>query len=63
MFGPILHVVRFKRGDELGALIEEINGTGYGLTFGVHSRIDAVFNRKRLQQHVQRGQYLCESLQ
>lgn len=40
VFGPILHVVRFKR-KELGELIDSINGTGYGLTFGVHSRIEA----------------------
>ena len=39
MFGPVLHVLRFRRAD-LGRLIESINATGYGLTFGVHSRID-----------------------
>ena len=39
MFGPILHVVRFA-GDRLGDMIDAINGTGYGLTLGVHSRID-----------------------
>ena len=41
VFGPILHVVRFKN-RELDALIDTINGTGYGLTLGVHSRIDQV---------------------
>ena len=40
VFGPVLHVVRFKR-DELGDLIEAINATGYGLTFGLHTRLDA----------------------
>ena len=39
VFGPVLHVLRFRRA-ELGALIEAINATGHGLTFGVHSRID-----------------------
>ena len=39
VFGPVLHVLRFAR-SSLGELIEQINGTGYGLTFGVHSRID-----------------------
>ena len=38
VFGPVLHVLRFRR-DGLGSLIEAINATGYGLTFGVHSRI------------------------
>ena len=39
VFGPILHVVRFS-GDRLEEVIEAVNGTGYGLTLGVHSRID-----------------------
>ena len=39
MFGPILHVVRFA-GDRLEQMIDAINATGYGLTLGVHSRID-----------------------
>jgi RHH-type proline utilization regulon transcriptional repressor/proline dehydrogenase/delta 1-pyrroline-5-carboxylate dehydrogenase len=39
VFGPVLHVLRYKRA-ALDALIGEINATGYGLTFGVHSRID-----------------------
>ena len=39
VFGPVLHVLRYCRAD-LGRLIESINATGYGLTFGVHSRID-----------------------
>lgn len=38
VFGPILHVVRYKA-SQLDAVIDAINGTGYGLTFGVHSRI------------------------
>ena len=39
VFGPILHVVRW-RADRLDAVLEEIAATGYGLTLGIHSRID-----------------------
>ncbi|QGZ36008.1 bifunctional proline dehydrogenase/L-glutamate gamma-semialdehyde dehydrogenase PutA [Stappia indica] len=39
-FGPILHVVRYKASD-LPKMLETIAATGYGLTLGVHSRIDA----------------------
>jgi RHH-type transcriptional regulator, proline utilization regulon repressor / proline dehydrogenase / delta 1-pyrroline-5-carboxylate dehydrogenase len=44
VFGPVLHVLRFRRG-ELDALIDAVNATGYGLTFGVHSRIDETIAR------------------
>ena len=40
MFGPVLHVVRW-RADRLDALLDDIASTGYGLTLGIHSRIDA----------------------
>nr|WP_154324823.1 trifunctional transcriptional regulator/proline dehydrogenase/L-glutamate gamma-semialdehyde dehydrogenase [Pantoea sp. 201603H] len=39
VFGPVLHVVRFTR-NTLPALVEQINASGYGLTMGVHTRID-----------------------
>ena len=39
VFGPVLHVVRYRRA-ELPALLAQINATGYALTLGVHSRID-----------------------
>lgn len=39
VFGPVLHVVQFKR-KELDNVIEQINQTGYGLTLGIHSRIN-----------------------
>jgi len=39
VFGPILHVVRFRSG-ELDRVIDDINAAGYGLTLGIHSRID-----------------------
>ena len=40
VFGPILHVYRYKS-SERDATIDAINATGYGLTMGLHSRIDA----------------------
>ena len=40
VFGPILHVVRYQE-SRLDQVIEAINGTGYGLTLGIHSRIDS----------------------
>lgn len=39
VFGPVLHVVRYQR-EHLNTLIDTINATGYGLTFGVHTRLD-----------------------
>ena len=39
VFGPVLHVIRFKR-KAIDAVIDDINSTGYGLTFGIHSRIN-----------------------
>jgi RHH-type proline utilization regulon transcriptional repressor/proline dehydrogenase/delta 1-pyrroline-5-carboxylate dehydrogenase len=44
VFGPVLHVIRYRR-DRLDALIDEINATGYGLTFGLHSRLDETIGR------------------
>jgi RHH-type proline utilization regulon transcriptional repressor/proline dehydrogenase/delta 1-pyrroline-5-carboxylate dehydrogenase len=40
VFGPILHVARWRAG-ELDRVLETIESSGYGLTLGVHSRIDA----------------------
>lgn len=59
VFGPILHVVRYKA-EELNELIDAINATGYGLTLGVHSRIesaqDAIIRRSRVgNAYVNRG--------
>jgi RHH-type proline utilization regulon transcriptional repressor/proline dehydrogenase/delta 1-pyrroline-5-carboxylate dehydrogenase len=39
VFGPVLHIVRYRRAD-LAKVLDTINATGYGLTLGVHSRID-----------------------
>jgi RHH-type proline utilization regulon transcriptional repressor/proline dehydrogenase/delta 1-pyrroline-5-carboxylate dehydrogenase len=44
VFGPVLHVVRWRSGT-LDALIDRINATGYGLTFGLHTRLDATVAR------------------
>jgi RHH-type proline utilization regulon transcriptional repressor/proline dehydrogenase/delta 1-pyrroline-5-carboxylate dehydrogenase len=40
VFGPVLHVVRWRAG-ALDALIDDIAASGYGLTLGIHTRIDA----------------------
>ncbi len=42
-FGPILHLVRYKS-SEIDQVVDYINSTGYGLTFGVHSRIEQTVN-------------------
>lgn len=50
-FGPILHILRYKA-SELDKMIDLINGLGFGLTLGIHSRIDAtrdhIFKRMRV---------------
>ncbi len=40
VFGPVLHVVRYHS-DELPEVMEAINATGYGLTMGIHSRVES----------------------
>ena len=40
IFGPVLHVATFGAAD-LGRVLKEVNARGYGLTFGLHSRIDS----------------------
>lgn len=49
VFGPVLHVATFKAA-KLDQIIAAINATGYGLTFGLHTRID------------DRVQYVCERI-
>ena len=44
VFGPIVHVLRFD-GEHLDELIDAINRTGYGLTMGLHSRLDETIRR------------------
>jgi RHH-type proline utilization regulon transcriptional repressor/proline dehydrogenase/delta 1-pyrroline-5-carboxylate dehydrogenase len=50
VFGPILHIVRYPA-DRLEQVCDAINATGYGLTLGVHSRIEdtAEFIRRRVR--------------
>jgi RHH-type proline utilization regulon transcriptional repressor/proline dehydrogenase/delta 1-pyrroline-5-carboxylate dehydrogenase len=50
VFGPVLHVKRWKPG-EMDRVLDEINATGYGLTFAIHSRIDAVVQRATRRAH------------
>lgn len=51
VFGPILHVIRFKA-SQLSQVLADVNNTGYGLTLGIHSRIkhfaDKVFAETRV---------------
>ncbi|WP_318390078.1 trifunctional transcriptional regulator/proline dehydrogenase/L-glutamate gamma-semialdehyde dehydrogenase [Enterobacter sp.] len=51
VFGPVLHVVRYRR-DTLGQLIDRINASGYGLTLGVHTRIDETIAQVTGNAHV-----------
>jgi len=44
VFGPVLHVLRF-RADELDQLLDDLRRTGYGLTFGMHTRLDSAWRR------------------
>ncbi|UTA49027.1 bifunctional proline dehydrogenase/L-glutamate gamma-semialdehyde dehydrogenase PutA [Simiduia sp. 21SJ11W-1] len=51
VFGPVLHVIRYKTG-ELDKVLAQINNSGYGLTLGLHSRVEAtakkVFSQARV---------------
>ena len=51
VFGPVLHVLRFRARDML-RVVDEINATGYGLTLGIHSRIDETINEVVARAHV-----------
>ncbi|WP_206186172.1 trifunctional transcriptional regulator/proline dehydrogenase/L-glutamate gamma-semialdehyde dehydrogenase [Thauera propionica] len=50
-FGPILHVLRYSA-DKLELLIDTINASGYGLTMGVHTRIDETVDQVAARAHV-----------
>jgi RHH-type transcriptional regulator, proline utilization regulon repressor / proline dehydrogenase / delta 1-pyrroline-5-carboxylate dehydrogenase len=43
IFGPVLHVIRYEA-ENLDDILKQINDTGYGLTLGIHSRIDETVN-------------------
>jgi RHH-type transcriptional regulator, proline utilization regulon repressor / proline dehydrogenase / delta 1-pyrroline-5-carboxylate dehydrogenase len=51
VFGPVLHVVRFRR-EGLAQLVDDINATGYGLTLGIQSRIDETVDEIVRRAHV-----------
>ncbi len=53
-FGPVLHVARFAA-SELDQVIADINATGFGLTLGLHSRIENT--RKRVQAAARVGNF------
>ena len=52
VFGPVLHVIRY-RASELDQIIAAVNASGYGLTLGIHSRIDVII--KTICQNVKVG--------
>lgn len=51
VFGPVLHVIQYKR-KNLDAVIEQINNTKFGLTLGIHSRINETVEYIRQRIHV-----------
>ena len=51
VFGPVLHVLRYP-GRALDQVIDAVNATGYGLTLGVHSRIEATWERVQARARV-----------
>lgn len=52
IFGPVLHICTYQAGSETH-IIDAINQSAYGLTFGIHSRIDA--NIKRVSERINAG--------
>ena len=51
VFGPVLHVISFQR-KELDDVIDQINQSNYGLTLGIHSRINETVEYIRQRVHV-----------
>ena len=51
VFGPILHIIRFRLND-IDNIISDVNATGYGLTMGIHSRIDERVNYIASRVHI-----------
>ncbi len=51
IFGPVLHVIRYSAG-ALDQVIDAVNATGYGLTLGVHSRIESTWARVKQRARV-----------
>jgi RHH-type proline utilization regulon transcriptional repressor/proline dehydrogenase/delta 1-pyrroline-5-carboxylate dehydrogenase len=51
VFGPVLHLLRYRRENQ-AALVDAINASGYGLTLGIHSRIDETIDGIVARAHV-----------
>lgn len=51
VFGPVLHIIKYKR-KNLDKVIDEINSTKYGLTLGIHSRINSTVEYIKSRVHV-----------
>ena len=51
VFGPVIHVIGYD-GDRLDEVIDHINATGFGLTLGVHSRVDSTIEHVRRRARV-----------
>jgi RHH-type proline utilization regulon transcriptional repressor/proline dehydrogenase/delta 1-pyrroline-5-carboxylate dehydrogenase len=51
VFGPVLHIVRY-RGEYLDQVINDINALGYGLTLGVHTRLESTMQMVTARAHV-----------
>ena len=51
VFGPVLHILRYQR-DQLASIIDNINASGFGLTLGIHSRIDETIDFITSRAHV-----------
>jgi len=51
VFGPVLHIIRYQS-ERLDHVITEINETGYGLTLGIHSRIESTIDQIIQHTHV-----------
>jgi RHH-type proline utilization regulon transcriptional repressor/proline dehydrogenase/delta 1-pyrroline-5-carboxylate dehydrogenase len=51
VFGPVMHVIRYKRAD-LPKVVDQINASGFGLTLGIHSRIDETIDYITSRAHV-----------
>ncbi|MGQ3057391.1 MAG: aldehyde dehydrogenase family protein, partial [Nevskia sp.] len=50
-FGPVLHVARFSS-RRIDAVVDAVNASGYGLTLGVHSRIEGTWRRVQARARV-----------
>src|SRR5690625_3649032 len=51
IFGPVLHVIRYRQ-EDLSQITQEINSSGYGLTMGLHTRIDQTVKQVAAQARI-----------